>query len=149
MDTLAHGLYGAALVAGTRDEKKMFLAATFGMLPDIIPYAVSLAQHGNIYDVNLTLYYATHNIFAAVLLLLLFRKHWFLAGAYGLHVFFDIFTHCGLFATRFLFPLSNLNFCTFNYGAGDAWLAWEINYGILIGIYYMIYLKWYKPYLKK
>ncbi len=140
MDTLAHGLYGAAIVAHTRDEKKMLVAGLMGMLPDIIPYTVAFIQHGNIYDVNVNLYYATHNVFAAA-------AAWLISPAYALHVFFDIFTHCGLFATRVFFPLSDVHLCTINYG--NEWLLWEINYGVLVGIYYLIYLKFYKPYLRK
>jgi hypothetical protein len=40
-----------------------------------------------------------------------------------------------------------LSFCTFNYT--DHWWAWELNYGVIILLYYVIYLKWYKPFLRQ
>lgn len=151
MDTLAHGLYGVALVAKNRDEKMMVTAAISGMLPDIIPYGVAFIQNHNIYATNVTLYYSTHNIFVPVIafmILWFFKRKWsILALPYLLHVLFDIFTHCGVYATRFLFPVSQFHFCGVNYG--DYWWMWEVNYGILIGIFYLIYLKWYKPFLTK
>ena len=128
----------------------MVAAAISGMLPDMIPYAVAFIQTHDIYKTNLTLYYSTHNIFVPLIafaVLYFFKRKWaILALPYALHVFFDIFLHCGAFATRFLFPVSQFHVCGVNYG--DYWWMWEVNYGILIGIFYLIYLKWYKPYLK-
>lgn len=152
MDTLAHGLYGAALVAGTRDEKKMLAAAIMGMMPDIVPYTVSLVQtHTTIFADNTNLYYATHSllivaIMAAILLIFKHRRWLIFVAPYLLHLLFDIPTHCGLYATRLFFPFNDLHFCGINYGSD--WWMWEINYGVLVGIYYLIYTRFYKPFLK-
>jgi membrane-bound metal-dependent hydrolase YbcI (DUF457 family) len=148
MDTLAHALYGSAIVAHTRDEKKIFTAAAAGMMPDLVTYAVALASGHNLHDVNLTLYYTTHSLFIPTTLLVILPKRWKVyAVPYFLHVLFDIFTHCNSFSTQIFFPLSNLSFCTFNYT--DHWWAWELNYGVIILLYYVIYLKWYKPFLRQ
>ena len=150
MDTLAHALYGATIVAHTLDEKKMLVAATMGMMPDLIVYGVYLAK-GHIPPFvpaeSVNLYHYTHSLFVPALLWLLLPKKWrVFAIPYALHIFLDIPTHCGLFATKFLFPLSNFSTCGFNYA--DHWWAWELNYGLIILIFYIIYARCYKPLLK-
>ena len=153
MDTLAHGLYGAAIFGPTRDERLMFLGGAMGMLPDVIVYGVYAIQGYTIPyvpEASLGLYHWTHSLVViAVIALVLFiiKKKWaLLALPYALHILFDIPTHCGTFGTVPFFPLSNWSTCGFNYA--DSLWAWEINYGILVGIFYFIYLKWYKPYFR-
>lgn len=153
MDTLAHGLYGAVIFAPTRDERLMVLGGFTGMLPDLIVYGVYGLQGYHIPNVpesSLSLYHWTHSlIVVAVIALILFviKKKWaLLVLPLALHIIFDIPTHCGIFGTVPFYPLSTWNTCGFSY-ADNLW-AWEINYGVLVGIFYLIYLKYYKPYLK-
>lgn len=151
MDTLAHGLYGAAVFAPTRDERLMFFGGVMGMLPDVIVYGVYVLQGYTIPyvpEASLGLYHWTHSFLVPLILFIILKKKWrFLAISYGLHILFDIPTHCGNFATVPFFPFSNWSTCGLNYA--DSLWAWEINYGILVGIFYLIYIKFYKPYLKK
>lgn len=163
MDTLAHGLYGAAVVAGSHDEKLMVAAGFMGMLPDLIVQGGIIAEKGlsqglklmggagEGFPMNLLgLYRTTHSLFfVAAIALALFvfkRKYLILILPYLLHVLFDVFTHCGIFGTRIFFPVSDFHMCGVNYA--DSLWAWEINYGVLIGIYFAIYWKFYKPFLK-
>lgn len=159
MDTLAHGLYGAAVVANKRSEKLMVLSGAVGMLPDLIVQGAVIVERGLVPGLKvmgaagddfpsnlLLLYRATHSLFVPAFLWLVLPKKWrVLAFPYLLHVLFDVFTHCGLFGTRIFFPLSDFHICGINY-AESLW-AWEINYGVLVGIYFLIYWKFYKPYL--
>lgn len=159
MDTLAHGLYGVALAAKSKNEKLMFAAAVSGMMPDVLVYGSAFVQLGIaggwkfITDPNpaalsvpVSLYYYTHSFLTVLVLagvLYLIKKKWvILALPYALHIFFDIFLHCGLFATRFLYPLSDFHICGVNYA--DHWWAWEANYGVLVLIFWWIYRKYYK-----
>lgn len=149
MDTLAHGLYGAAIFAKTKQDRLMFLGGAIGMLPDVIVYGVFAAQGYTIPyvpEASLPLYHVTHSLVltAAVAgLVFIFKRKWAIFTLpYFLHILLDIPTHCGLFATQFLFPLSNVSFCAFNY-AESLW-GWEINYGIITLIYYFIYRKYWK-----
>lgn len=163
MDTLAHGLYGAALVARTRDERLMVAAGFFGMLPDLIPYGMALtntslpkwmdlAVNSNpvVPDFFIKSYYLAHSfvpILIVAVALFLFKRKWLiLLIPYALHVAFDIPFHCSVFSTRFFYPLSDFHICGYSY-ADNLWV-WEVNYGILVGIYYLIYTKFYKPHLR-
>ena len=163
MDTLAHGLYGAAILAPTRNEKLMVAAGFMGMLPDLIVQGAIIAERGfsrgtsilgargEEFPMNLlNLYRTTHSLFFVAIIALIFlvfkRKYLILVLPYLLHVLFDIFTHCGLFGTRIFFPLSDFHVCGINY-ADSLWF-WEINYGVLVGIYFVIYWKFYRPFLK-
>ncbi|MBI4099854.1 hypothetical protein HY440_02500 [Candidatus Microgenomates bacterium] len=161
MDTLAHGLFGAAIVAPKGSEKLMVAAGVAGMLPDLIVQGAVIVERGvstgfkimggggEDFPANLlVLYRATHSLFVPAFLWLVLPKKWrILALPYLLHVLFDIFTHCGLFGTRIFFPLSDFHVCGINYAASE-W-AWEINYGLLVGIYFLIYWKFYRPYLRR
>lgn len=154
MDTLAHGLYGAAIFAPTRDERLIFLGGVMGMLPDLVVYGIYGLQGYHIPNVpesSLGLYHITHSLVlvaAVAAVIFLIKKKWaLLALPYALHILFDIPTHCGIFATVPFFPLSNWSTCGFNYA--DSLWAWEINYGVLVGIFYLIYVKFYKPFFKK
>jgi len=149
MDTLAHGLYGAAIFAHTKNEKLMALGGILGMLPDLIVYGVYAAKGyipPNVPESSLSLYHVTHSLVlvgAVAALLFIFKRKWAVfILPYALHILFDIPTHCGLFSTWFLYPVSDINFCNFNYG--ESLWAWEINYGIIVFIYYLIYRRWYK-----
>jgi len=164
MDTLAHGLYGAALLTPTRNERLMVVAGFMGMLPDLIVQGAVIVEQGLSHGVKtmglrgdefpmnlLVLYRSTHSLFvvaAMVLLLLLFKKkkYLILVVPYLLHILFDIFTHCGLFGTRILFPVSDFHVCGISYA--DSLWAWEVNYGVLVAIYFGVYWKFYRPFLK-
>ncbi|MBI3888039.1 hypothetical protein HY310_03145, partial [Candidatus Microgenomates bacterium] len=94
------------------------------------------------------LYRATHTVFVpAFLALILPKKYKILALPYFLHILLEIPTHCGTFATRILWPFFDFHTCGVDY-ATNQWM-WEISYGVLLGIFYLIYLKFYKPHLTK
>lgn len=150
MDTLAHGLYGAALLAHTKDERLMVAAGFMGMLPDVIVYATGVVSRTDPTKF-IDLYRWTHSLLPlslVALVLLVFKRKWLiLLAPYLLHLLFDVPLHCGVFSTRLFYPLSDFHVCGINYA--DNWWAWEVNYGILVGIFYLIYLKFYKPFLTK
>lgn len=163
MDTLAHGLYGAALLAPTRDQRLMMVAGVVGMLPDLVVQGTIIVQTGLVSGLKImggagegfptdliSFYRWTHSLLAVAVLagfLLVFKRKYLALGLpYALHIFFDIFTHCGVFGTRIFFPFSDWHVCGVNY-AESLWF-WELNYGFLVGIYFMINWKFYRPFLK-
>ncbi len=117
---MAHGLLGAAIFVPTKNDKLMFLGGVIGMLPDVIVYGVFAAQGYTIPyapEASLPLYHITHSLIFAGAAAIIFRKY---AIPYILHILLNIPTHCGAFATQFLYPLSNFSFCAFNY-ADNLW----------------------------
>lgn len=153
MDTLAHGLYGAAIF---RKKKSLFWwALLFGMLPDIIFIAYHEIIESRLYPllfhslhINLamgspnTLYYITHSFVTVglvfILLYFIRRELTILTFPLTLHILFDIPFHCGEFGTRFLYPFSNISFCGYDYADfNHAWL-WPINYTIIGILYYFL-----------
>jgi hypothetical protein len=147
MDSIAHALYGGLV---TEHKKLFFWGMFFGALPDIITSLVAFFTNGiagvmtfAFTDANTlspavyTTYYATHSFLcAAILALTLYlidKKLIILAVPYLLHILFDIPFHCGLYGTRFLYPVNNLHVCGYSYG-DHLWL-WGINYAVLLVLY--------------
>ena len=160
MDTLAHGLYGAAIAAKGGDERLMAAGGVMGMLPDLIVQGTIIAQTGLVSGLKImggagegfptgliALYRWTHSLLAVAVLaaffLLFKRKYLILVLPYLLHIAFDIFTHCGVFGTRIFFPFSDWHVCGMDY-AQSLWF-WELNYGVLVLIYFLIYKRIFQP----
>lgn len=140
MDIVSHALWGG--VGFGRSSKKMFAAAcAIGALPDAIPFTVPFAAHvwngivtgavfspprpGSGYEgipeYVFSLYGLTHSllVFAVVFgiaFAVLRRPPWIL-GAWGLHIFTDIFTHSrDFFPTPVFWPLSDATFDGVSWG---------------------------------
>lgn len=150
MDSLAHGLYGAAIF---KKKKSLFWwVLVTGMIPDIIVIFYDEVWTHRVYpilqqllELRLTmppsyyLYYITHSFITTLIIFIslrLIRKELsILAFPLALHILFDIPFHCGVFATRFFYPISNFNICGYSYtDFNHAWL-WPVNY-IIIGLLY-------------
>lgn len=163
MDTLAHGLIGGAVFGKTRDEKQIFIGGLMGMMPDIIIFSTVILGMGLskgldfivnpnpvVPKIYVDFYYVTHSLIIALVIaaiLFLIKHKWvFFVIPYILHILVDVPFHCGLFATRIFYPFNAFHVCGVDY-TEHIWL-WEISYGALVGIYYFIYIRYYKPYLK-
>lgn len=135
MDILYHAVSGIAIAKSVSSENvvPMAIAATLPDVLGIIPfYAMKLKdaivspqstiktytrlllsnQFAN--TVDATFYRSTHSLTGAgvfaILMYLIFPNDWyFLAICYLLHIVIDIPTHQGQFATRLLYPFSDLH----------------------------------------
>ncbi len=130
MDVFSHGLWSVAALHSKyqKSPKKLFLAALFGTLPDIIaflPVQIYFLFTGFRFGYDLFFptpknwifswaiesYNFTHSfvIFAVVLFIVWAWKKKFplLLLPWGLHIAMDLFTHPDFFQTPFLFPLSS------------------------------------------
>lgn len=146
MDPFSHALYGG-LIAHNR--KTLILGFIFGALPDLMLVTLNPKQAFEIFitlGAHLPGYYLTyysylHSFIAAGLIFLFlslfFPKYKILALPYFFHIIVDIFTHCGQFATRFFYPLSQFSICGYSY-QHRYWL-WLVNYIIIFGCYYYKY----------
>ncbi len=162
MDIFAHALWALASagVAGRKLRPRMRLprVAAWGILPDVVTFAVpavvriwrlatgaskSLLPDGSgpRFDWVWNLYNATHSAilfavaFGAVWLILR-RPVWEMLG-WALHVLIDIFTHNGLFAVQFLWPLSAIHVDGARWEAG--WLL-AANYAALAAAYVLLWI---------
>lgn len=162
MDIFSHALYGAAAVYPKykTNRAQRYMAALFGILPDIIPFAPAFIymfvqktgfdpgmffpnpQHW-VFAFAVNAYDVTHSlvIFAAVALLVtVARKGKFYVPliAWGLHVLMDIPTHPDFFQTPFLFPLSD-----YRVSWGIAWATPWMLLGntIVVAILYIFILR--------
>jgi hypothetical protein len=160
MDIVAHALW--TTVAGTairhRARRRVHLGWTvfWGIFPDIFSFAIPAAVRIWWYVSGATrslmpdahspqrfqyvwqLYYCSHSmlVFAAV-----FGVVWVVAGrpvlellGWGLHILIDIFTHRGIFAIHFLWPVSSYGFDGMRWE--NPWFL-AVNYGVL-----MVVLGW-------
>lgn len=126
MDVFSHGLWGA-LAFGRQGNA--FLAAAFGMAPDLIPFTPDFIANAVDRKVvrgkpELTvfpewvvkIYNFTHSLVVYAVIYILIRIIWgneiaYLSLAWLLHILFDIPTHAKeFFPTKFLYPLSNFHF---------------------------------------
>lgn len=127
MDIFSHMLWGG-LVFGRKTKKSYWLAAFFGVLPDLLSFGIFTIA-GILGIIKLPhfsstppdpalipawvgqLYNPTHSLVVFVLIFalvwLIFKRPVWEMGAWGLHVFMDIFTHSyKFFPTPFLWPVS-------------------------------------------
>lgn len=140
MDTVSHGLWPYLIFY--RNQKRMW-ALVIGMLPDIIAFVPHFfVEHfwGKqvIFD---TLYRITHSlvIFVVVffLIALVIRSLPWVAGAWGIHIVIDIFTHPqAYYPTPFLFPFDSPFWFALDYR-----LPWfyAINYTMLSGTFLILF----------
>ena len=132
MDIISHAIWGATII---RKEPMIWWAAFFGALPDlcsIIPFFVHLktnkfrrynnqefwkyVESSSFYT---KLYYVFHSLVTAILLTffvyIIFPQYWFVTVPYFLHIFLDIFSHKDKWATRILYPISDIHFNGINW----------------------------------
>lgn len=127
MDVISHGLWGG-IAFGRKNPKNYLIAFLIGMSPDAFSFGIFMLARimgfskvdffsGHM-DQSLVpqyvhiLYNFTHSllIFFIVFFLVwfIFKKPYWLLGAWGLHILIDIPTHSfSFFPTPFLWPFSN------------------------------------------
>lgn len=140
MDTVSHGLWSYLIFY---KNPRCMWALAIGMLPDIIAFVPHFfVEHFTggqiIFD---TVYRLTHSlvIFAIVfcLIALGIRSVPWVAGAWAVHIFVDIFTHPQTYyPTPFLYPFDSPFWFAFDYR-----LPWfyAINYALLLGVFLMLF----------
>lgn len=145
MDVFAHGLWSYAVFSKT---KHRWLAALFGVLPDVLSFGPhffwELGNHGfgrpslaSIPGYVFAMYNFTHSLIPVSLVLLvvylLTRKVWLPLLAWLMHVLVDIPTHtAAFFPTPFLWPFET------PFVSGVSWgnpVFMALNYGSLILVY--------------
>jgi hypothetical protein len=154
MDILAHALWTGAAATGVRRKWRppisMKWAVFWGIFPDVFSFAIPALVRIWWYATGTTrsllpeahgpqhfqfvwqLYYSSHSL---VTFGIVFALAWLIARrpvwemlAWSLHIVADIFTHTGIFALHFLWPLSSYGF------SGIRWESWRFqacNYGAL------------------
>lgn len=152
MDVIAHGLWGG--ISFGRASKKLFLLAfLFGVLPDIIPFAVIFITRflpaGFVFVPAVEipayvyfLYNITHSLIISSLVLLIalliWRSRAWLLAAWPLHIIFDVLSHdLSFFPTPYLWPLST------TYVAGTPWINPSVfiaNWLVLMFLYAVFFL---------
>lgn len=150
MDIFAHGLWTYAVF---HKKKYVWLAALFGILPDLTTFGILFAinlLNGSLQRGRPSLdslptwifssYNVTHSLVAFALVFLviyLITRKWFWPlAAWGLHILIDIPTHSNsFFPTPFLWPLSNYRFNGLSWANGWFML---LNYGALIIVFIII-----------
>ena len=163
MDIIAHALWTAAAAVAARSKWNLPVragwAAAWGVAPDLaaftIPAAVRIwrlatgASHsllpdgtGPRFDWVWTVYNASHSavLFAVAFgaaWLLLRRPVWEMLG-WALHIQIDIFTHAGIFAIQFLWPISAIHVDGWRWEAG--WLL-VANYTALALVWLMLWMR--------
>jgi len=161
MDILAHALWSVPAGIGIRAWLKrpvhLGWMVAWGVAPDLISFGVPAAVRigrfvtgasksllpdgsGPRFDWVWNVYNATHSAlvfaicFGAVWLLL--RKPVLEMLGWALHILIDIFTHTGMFAIRFLWPLSPVHV------DGTPWeRPWllALNYAVLASVYLVLW----------
>ena len=150
MDVFAHGLWTYALY---HKKKYKWIAAFFGIMPDLIAFAQffifelftrtlnfgkpSLQKIPNYVFIG---YNFTHSliIFFIVLIIIYFitRKIPWIIGGWLIHILIDIPTHTKeFFPTPFLWPISNYKLSVINWSNKYFMI---INYSLLIMVYVYI-----------
>ena len=135
LDVLAHALWSTAggIAARRKLHWRIHLGwlAAWSVLPDLVVFAIPAAirigrfltgasktllpdNSGPRFDWAFGIYNVTHSI---VVWALCFGAVWLVARrpvlellGWALHIAIDIFTHTGIFATKFLWPLSSVHF---------------------------------------
>ena len=150
MDTFAHGLWTYAVF---HKKKYVWLAALFGVLPDLLSFGILFAVYlatgtfhrgpppvnsipGWVYGA----YNLTHSFvmfLAAFIIVFLITKKWFWPlTAWAIHILIDIPTHSfRFFPTPFLWPISSYKFDGISWAT--PWLM-LVNYGALVSVFILI-----------
>lgn len=146
MDTVAHGMWSFLVFFKHRRRRWAF---AIGVLPDLITFIPHLfIEHFSggqaLFD---TLYRMTHSlvVFALVFagVALCTRTIPWIAGAWGLHIVFDIFTHPKeYYPTPFLYPFESPFLFALDYRAPWFYAA---NYVTIAGVFLGLLLinKWF------
>ncbi len=163
MDIFAHALWTAAAGIATREKLKQRVhlcwMVAWGVFPDVvvftIPAAVKIFRlltgasksllpdgHGPHFEWVWGLYNSSHS---AVVFAVCFGAGWLFTRkppldmlGWAMHIFIDVFTHNGLFAVKFLWPLSPVHMNG---------LRWEtpwflaVNYALLGSIYLSLWIR--------
>ncbi len=163
MDIFAHALWTTALGVAARKKWKRPLhlgwAAAWGVLPDLVAFAIpasvriarfltgaakSLLPDGSgpRFDWAWGVYNGTHS---ALVFGVCFGAAWLLFGrpvwemlGWCLHILIDMFTHRGLFAIQFLWPLSSIHLDGIRWET--TWLL-AANYAALASVYVLLWIR--------
>ena len=163
MDVFAHALWATAagIVARRRYRQQIRLGwlAAWGVLPDLVTFSVPAAVRiwrlltgasksllpdgrGPHFDWVWGLYNGTHS---ALVFAVCFGAVWLVAGrpvlemlGWALHIFIDVFTHSGLFAVQFLWPVSSFHLDGIRWEA-TPFLA--LNYAVLASIFLSLWIQ--------
>jgi membrane-bound metal-dependent hydrolase YbcI (DUF457 family) len=134
LDIVSHALWAAAAGIGARRKVKQRIrldwVALWGVLPDLVVFAIPAAVRiwrylsgaskmllpdgsGPHFDWVWGLYNFTHS---AVIFAVCFGAGWLLLRkpplemvGWALHILIDVFTHRGMFAVKFLWPVSSVH----------------------------------------
>lgn len=141
MDTVAHGLWPYLIFYKNR---RRVWALVIGMLPDVIAFVPHVfVEHFSGEQVMFdALYRVTHSlvVFTLVFCLIAFviRSVPWIAGAWGLHIVFDIFTHPGsYYPTPYLYPFDSPFWFALDYRW--PWF-YAINYAVILGVFLMLFI---------
>jgi hypothetical protein len=136
VDIIAHGLSTGVVLAAARRKSsvppiRLRWALLFGVLPDLVAFAIPAClriwwylsgaspsllptPNGPHFEWVWTVYNAGHSLLAFAVV---FGGLWLVAGrpvlealAWALHILLDIFSHRGMFAIQFLWPVASLHF---------------------------------------
>ncbi|MFA5051615.1 MAG: hypothetical protein WC544_00960 [Patescibacteria group bacterium] len=153
MDTISHSAWGALVV---RKAGLVGWAVLTGALPDIIPALYELARRprkfihdlitkslgDNPSDIYLRIYHWSHSLLPISVVTLAVRvfapTYWLLAIPYYLHIFLDIFTHRGKWATRIFYPVSDFHFEGLDWWRRN-WVSFA-NWGAIAVVGVIIYI---------
>jgi hypothetical protein len=135
MDLVSHGLWGSVV---TR-KKSVYLGFLFGILPDILSMGWYFGPKP---------YLIAHSLLGLLVVALITRAAfhtWTYAGAYFLHIFFDVLVHNRGTSTLFYVPFLWKSYDTIGF---HGWNWWHdgffleiINWMILIPIITVIYVR--------
>lgn len=153
MDSFSHAAWGATIV---RKNPQIWWAALSGALPDLLTfiygflkfrrkyfkYLSDLAWYDGPQDPYLKVYYFSHSLIpitaVAIILYFISPAYTIIVIPYYLHIFLDIFTHQGVWATRLFFPISKFHFDGRNWWK-NKWMTIG-NWAVLVVINLIIFL---------
>src|ERR1035438_4564238 len=161
MDIIAHALWTTAAATALRQSLqrpvRLGWAAFWGVFPDVVSFSIPAAMriwwwltgasktllpraNGPHFEWVWSVYNCSHSVlvFAVVfgLAWLLMRRLPLEILGWLLHIVIDIFTHRGLFALRFLWPLSDVHFDGFPWETGWFLVA---NYGAMAVVFLLLW----------
>ena len=153
MDIISHTLWGATIV---RQRPQIYWAMFFGALPDFwvgicyIEYIIkkrfkdilNLKFFDDSSLFSFKIYYFFHNLFSGLIFLivvyLIWPKYWLIVTPYFFHLFLDVFTHTGKWASPMFYPISKYRFRGVNWWT-NKWLP-TANWLALILVNLVIWL---------
>jgi len=151
MDVVSHAAWGATII---RTARFTWWAALVGALPDLLTFIYGIIKFRGQYNKKLdamghgkivigsyfTVYRYTHSLLPISLVTLavvsIWPEYWYITLPYYLHIFMDIFTHQGVWATRLLYPLSDFHFAGHNWWQ-NKWVSLG-NWAAVISINFLL-----------